>query len=923
MEPPGAQEPITPSASPIPASNSRSFFPAPYRIADEAPPPKRRRCSSTPRQPSSSATPDDIHTEREASAMRMFDVWSQLAEKYSRRIDEDDIVNLATGEIVKDRGVLSAETPWKFGRFADLDDSVATDEDEEDDEEDVDELDAFAERRAPEQVSVHGIGWTVPPVRKMDPADAKDLEEFMEAETRRRDKCGDEDASEDVSEDDSNVDENAKVGYESEDKTDAPEAVVSVPPLPHEPEFDESDDELGNWDLVDASNIVVPVMEKTENPEIIEIVDSPSSKTSFQPRATPKSRQPRLQLHTPPQSRTPSSVLSSTDDFLTPIPLASPPSSPVHSSPIKPKLNKHVDRPASQVRTRSQSRPRSPPLSKNEDPFPRLDLTEVERGRSVHKNTPRGKSTRSSLATTSASVGKPKASTSSAILVSHASKGTGQKSKSKAKLASSSSPTQTKRRSTLPPRSSPEPRGSSEKHVTMDEPVNSKPKGKGRLMDPEQPLVDDDRWREESDDPGRLPSSPPLPIEPSGLRRSLKKETPGKPNLHSHPAFKVEQTPSPRSAELVPRSTRKRKRTSMSSDGEGADHISASIHGNIYLVYLGRGPDCNLDTQVSFRSFESPPSSPLKNEIRSLSVSANHTSQRTAPDSEPGFHSDSEPEYESHRASSHRSLLSNSMPLYYPPPPPFYPYPPYTPGTDVHPVMPLQDPRAQFIISQAMHQLSTLFTAPWSAQPFTPPRHPSAAHSASGTSPYSYPTTTPHHPHTHPYVFDSGASVGTLPPSSPPGSSPTSSPTHGHSTGRRASLVPRSRSRGRRVSFRIDGEVRAAEDEVQGDSPDLTVSRGRRKTHEERQSGSSPSAAKRKDKGKNKMEDHVSESETSDVGSQPRADTRARLVERAQTPGPPLARVESETVVPVDSSRRRSSGSNSAVPKPKGRPRKV
>ncbi|KAJ7134650.1 hypothetical protein C8R44DRAFT_771064 [Mycena epipterygia] len=145
MQPPRLQAPITPSASPAPASNSKSFFPAPYRIADEAPPLKRQRCSSTPRPPraSSSATPDDfnIGREREASALRMLDVWSQLAEKYSRRIDEDDIVDLVTGKIVKDRGVLSAETPWKIGRFADLDDSTGSDEEDEDD---VDELDAFA-----------------------------------------------------------------------------------------------------------------------------------------------------------------------------------------------------------------------------------------------------------------------------------------------------------------------------------------------------------------------------------------------------------------------------------------------------------------------------------------------------------------------------------------------------------------------------------------------------------------------------------------------------------------------------------------------------------------------------------------------------------------------------------------------------------
>ncbi|KAJ7929370.1 hypothetical protein B0H13DRAFT_947994 [Mycena leptocephala] len=289
-----------------PPASPPSFFPAPYRIADEPSPSKRQRRSSTPRQPraSSSATPDDINSEREASAMRMLDVWSGLAEKYSRRIDQDDIVDLVTGEIVKDRGVLSAETPWKFGRFADdsVDESTGTDEDEDDD---IDELDAFA---GSTQVSPHG--WTVPPVRTMDPADAKDLEEFMEAERRRREECGDEEASEDDG------------GFEDADKDsrDAPEAVS----IPVRVELDDSDDELGNWGIVDESNLVFPVGKTTDDSETIEIVDSPSvSPTrSFTPNfdfATPKSEtppqfkippdrnpHPRMQLHTPPQSRTPS-----------------------------------------------------------------------------------------------------------------------------------------------------------------------------------------------------------------------------------------------------------------------------------------------------------------------------------------------------------------------------------------------------------------------------------------------------------------------------------------------------------------------------------------------------------------------------------------------------------------------------------------
>lgn len=270
--------PLTPSASPAPASNSR-FFPAPYRIPDEAPPQKRQRRSSTPRHPSSSATPDDFNVEREASAMRMWDIWSQLADKYSRRIDEDDIVDLTTFEIVKDRGVLSAEAPWKFGRFADQEESVATDDDEEDgedeDEDDVDELDSFAGPAA-EAVSAPGAGWTVPPVREMDPADARDLEGFMEAETRRREECGEDDTSEDGVLDENRADSLDMGGHDT-DVSDAVETPALASRPYHSAGDDESDDELGTWDVVDASNMVVRVAEKQpDNPDIIEILDPPS-----------------------------------------------------------------------------------------------------------------------------------------------------------------------------------------------------------------------------------------------------------------------------------------------------------------------------------------------------------------------------------------------------------------------------------------------------------------------------------------------------------------------------------------------------------------------------------------------------------------------------------------------------------------------
>ncbi|KAF8185035.1 hypothetical protein K438DRAFT_1974239 [Mycena galopus ATCC 62051] len=675
----------------MPGTPPAAFFPAPYRIPDEPSPKKRQRCSSTSRQPraSSSATPDDINinAEREASAMRMFDVWSALAQKYSRRIDEDDIVDLVTGEIVKDRGVLSAESSWKFGRFAedsvDVDDSTGTDDDEEDD---VDELDAFAR---PVQVSPRAV----PPVRQVDPADAKDLEDFMEAERRRREECGEdedeEEEEEEESEDDGHL-EDAETTFNGREPTPAP-------PTSRPADSDDSDDELGNWGVVDESNIV-HLVENT-GAEIIEILDSPtvSPTRSTTPRPEtppPRSKRtpdrkphPRMQLHTPPRSRTPS-IPSSIEVF---IPVATPP---------LPSPTKRVDGDRTQVQTRSRSQARSSPRSRRnsiQEPLPRLNLAEVvtERGRSVHKSVPKRERRE-----------EPKASRNS----------------------------------------------------TVDRP------------------------------------------------KILKRSTPKFKEFD--PVFKVEHSPWP-PPELRSQSTRKRKRKSLSLDNN--DDVFA--HGN--LCFSGpRKTNLivnNLDVGSSSSSFDS---SPTKTKTRSSSVSAKSKSKRPAVKSEEESHSDTNSELEPEMPSTpshHHARQMSAIPSYYPAPA-FYPYPPYPPP-DTHPAVPLQE-HAQFIISQAMHQLSTLFTTPWPAQPFTPPRHSSATASTSQSTPYFYPTT-PHHPHAHPYVFDSGASVGTLPPSSPLGSSPPSSSPSRSNGARRASLVPRSRSRGRRVSFKLDDNLRDDETDSQ------------------------------------------------------------------------------------------------------------
>ncbi|KAJ7212091.1 hypothetical protein GGX14DRAFT_542619 [Mycena pura] len=839
------------SASPAPATRSSSFFPRPFRIADEDRPPfKRQRSSATPRpaRASSSATPDDISNEREASVLRLHHKWSRLEEKYAHRMNNDDEIKLSTLEITKDRGVLEAATPLSFGSFADLEDSVdestnGTDEEDED----FDELDSFATSDAD-----FVPGWavpTVPPVREMDPADAKDLEEFLEAEKWRREQCG-EDVSQEGGDEDHNQDH-------SDDDTGDDADASSVPLVSHRPEVG-SDDELDSWDILDESNIVRPV-KKIDDSEIIEILDSPSvspthtfvpnsniTTPAFETPSHSKIRRaqldkfkPPLQLATPPQSRTPSAEEVSTPfpSTSSPFPSSQPP------SPTKPRPGT-TPKPVSQVQTRSQSRARSPPRSvprkhETRESVLRLDLADVHRGRSVHRSAPR----------TTKTVKETKASTRSMSVDRDSVKRSARESTAKASIRPSNDAKRDSAGWSSSSRPSPEPGSSSKRQEQHDVARKVDRKGKSRLMDDEPPLVDD-RWRKGSSGPIDLPSSQiRRAISENVFREAPVTRQRDRPSAKQKSllTFKEEDT-----LESVQQSPRKRKRKSWSSDSEGA-----FMH----------------DFSTSSNSFDS---SPIQSERRSSSVSTKSKSRKSV-----GFsHSDSEAEPEAPPRPSHRRprAMSAAIAPQYPPLQAFYPYPPYPPDADAHPAMPFPDPRAQLLIlQQAMHQLSSLWSAaPWPGQPLTPSHHTAGL----GSSPYSYPST-PHRRHAHPYVFDSGASLGTLPPSSPPSGSPSSlasSPTHGHVVARRPSLVSRSRSRGRRVSFKLDREENGADEDVldfpatHGSSRHLTTTE-----HEPGYSVAVP-ALKRIDKGKKNVANAIVFD----------ADTRRGTVvaERAQTPGP-------------------------------------
>lgn len=192
---------ITPSVSPPPSAVGRTK-------SSSRPPPKRPRINSlNPAGPSSrtSSSSKPIDPSRDeawrASSKRLIDVWDSLAERYNVPLDQDDIIDLRTVELVKDRGIVrSLKKGFDIGVFgapeheegdagASSEDGAFTEVDERDEE--VDEIDSFAQEPVvPVKIELEKANRHVPPFRAGNPDDANDLKEFLEAEERRRARDG-------------------------------------------------------------------------------------------------------------------------------------------------------------------------------------------------------------------------------------------------------------------------------------------------------------------------------------------------------------------------------------------------------------------------------------------------------------------------------------------------------------------------------------------------------------------------------------------------------------------------------------------------------------------------------------------------------------------------------------------------------------
>ncbi|KAG8214621.1 hypothetical protein J3R82DRAFT_9697 [Butyriboletus roseoflavus] len=266
----------------------------------DRPPAKRPRLRSTPSS-SISTTPSmsnestssaDFNSARRASTLRVLNTWAQLAERYNKRLDEDDIVDLYSGAIIKDRGVLKgAPRDYHIGHFAQPDDYPDADQDQEDSEQDDDDSEFNAlppsETTTDDDVPISKkeLLRGVPPLSAT--TDAEDLKEFLEAEKRRRVLAGDEDDDEDVSpeqlsairkalDEDSRKTEAALADQAQDAATAEHPREVEVDITPTRPSTrvppsdDESEDELALW-THDESTAIYPVARDESEQDVREV----------------------------------------------------------------------------------------------------------------------------------------------------------------------------------------------------------------------------------------------------------------------------------------------------------------------------------------------------------------------------------------------------------------------------------------------------------------------------------------------------------------------------------------------------------------------------------------------------------------------------------------------------------------------------
>ncbi|KAF8158280.1 hypothetical protein B0H34DRAFT_708140 [Crassisporium funariophilum] len=961
---------ITPSASPPP----KQSFSHPSRFLDSTPPWKRQRLLAFPRrtpQASSSSsphpqTPVDVQKAREANTLRLLECWASLAERHSRPVDEDDIVNIRTGKITKDNGFISNSRKLKFGAIAapaveEITDNEGSEEEEED-EYGQDELDAFGEasvetddlEKATSSEPEAG-GQVVPPVIPFGPADAEDLRDFMEAERRRKELYGSEiDEEEDESLSQTSCDDRdslAGILVEPEtplleEATDSEGQEDEHEAIPEEQEASilsqnvqtsvasASDDELDNWD-VDESCLIQPVL-KTEAPDSdsdIEIIDGPNmvpwkSLQEMKANSEVKRKQAKWshsstkQLQTPPRSQSSSGQsMTPLRDYVVDLPTdASPPpplpiidSSQYHSSLSDPSRMQPTSTEPKSTFTHHRL-----PKGKNQNiSIPHLDLARIPKAKrssplkmAVQWEPSPTPETSSSLP---ASNLKPfvlltprrTAGVNSSESPSKAQSGT-ELNEDRFSDAGSSSlpkvlrPGKTKAKSTAKALSQPKIKTSAgDVHPITTQRTGDTWAYTSDGVDDSDDAISSSRAQIRSHsklrgDKGHVISlRAPSKSRSIGHRKNIQSVARASPLSFPDDDISASSSDVSTSRRKLP-VVRKRKRVPSEPDDQhqkqkptyvarsnirdsqakyqGAQPAHASSSSMLDNIE-GNHPDPRYRRQSSSRRRESSP------KARSSGLDSDRSSEDD----------DSDASKQKHRGHRSPSKVNSFQPAYH------YPYPrlPYTAQPQHRQssqmFAPVPDPRAQFIIAQAMQQLSALVSAPWEPppDPYTPSRH----HRDRGSKPTF---STPTHQHPYPYSYDPNLSHATLPPDSPQSSSSDEK----LSGGRRKSLVGRSRSRGRRVSFKVDSDARVSDAMDVHSSPPSMRSNGRERRSKHNIDGHFEQS-KSKERAKTPNSSAL-------AGASSETERRGRTYSRGQTPGPPVeSSNEANCVQPGTGSRRK------------------
>jgi len=209
--------------------------------------------------------------------MRLKDAWAQLAQRYARPLDEDDIIDLREEKLLMDRGVVrNMTTQINFGDIS-LPEELGNDASSDgggvhsEDEDDLDEIDALT-HGARVKTKLAAQLKRVKPIRDLDSEDESDLREFLEAEERMREE--DPGRVEEVEEGTENpylADELVEI-FSDEEAKDA------------NVDYESEDDELGGWEHDESTAIYeVRTAAPTDEHEIIEIFDTPPTSPPSSP----------------------------------------------------------------------------------------------------------------------------------------------------------------------------------------------------------------------------------------------------------------------------------------------------------------------------------------------------------------------------------------------------------------------------------------------------------------------------------------------------------------------------------------------------------------------------------------------------------------------------------------------------------------